>query len=62
MPVILTETAEWQEWLTLPWAEATALQRPLPGGTLKNTFPTKRIELLIGTLEMSRDTPVDQIE
>ena len=38
MPVILTEPDESQEWLTLPWAEATALQRLLPGGTLKNTI------------------------
>lgn len=34
MPVILTAPDEWQAWLTLPWTEARALQRPLPDGAL----------------------------
>lgn len=35
MPVILTTPGEVEAWLTLPWSEAKALQRPLPGGPLK---------------------------
>jgi len=35
MPVILTDPVEWETWLTAPWAEARALQRPLPDGALE---------------------------
>ena len=35
MPVILTEPAEWESWLSAPWAEAMTLQRPLPDGSLR---------------------------
>jgi len=34
MPVILTTPDEWEAWLTAEWAEARALQRPLPDGDL----------------------------
>ena len=34
MPVILTELAEWEQWLTAPWAEVKGMQRPLPEGVL----------------------------
>jgi putative SOS response-associated peptidase YedK len=36
MPVILTEPADWDRWLSeAPWPEVRDLQRPLPDGTLK---------------------------
>ena len=36
MPVILTEPAEWDLWLSgEPWEAVKALQRPLPAGALK---------------------------
>lgn len=35
MPAILTSPNEWEIWLTAPWSEAKALQRPLPDGALR---------------------------
>jgi putative SOS response-associated peptidase YedK len=34
MPVILTQPDEIETWLTAPWEEAKALQRPLPDDQL----------------------------
>jgi len=35
MPLILRTAAEMDAWMTAPWAEAAALQRPLPDGALR---------------------------
>jgi putative SOS response-associated peptidase YedK len=35
MPAILTKSDDWETWLSVEWAEAKALQRPLADGALK---------------------------
>lgn len=44
MPVLLTEPEEIEAWLTAPWEEARALQRPLPDHLLTIVSPPAKQE------------------
>jgi putative SOS response-associated peptidase YedK len=44
MPVILTMEEEVDTWLSAPTAEALALQRPLPDGSLRIVARAKRLD------------------
>jgi len=53
MPVILIRPEEIKAWMTVPWPEASLLQRPLPGGALtvvasgeKQDAPSEFLSLL----------------
>jgi putative SOS response-associated peptidase YedK len=48
MPVILTEPDEVETWLTAPWEEAKALQRPLPDVWLRVVVPPPTMDLVTG--------------
>ncbi len=45
MPVILTTPEECEAWMTAPWADASALQRPLPDGALRVVARGERQDL-----------------
>ncbi len=49
MPAILTTEEEREAWLRAPWSEASALQRPLPNGSLSIVL---RGEKQDGTMEL----------
>lgn len=51
MPVILTTPEECQAWLTAPWEQAKALQKPLPDGTLQVVARGVKKDVEVGALE-----------
>jgi putative SOS response-associated peptidase YedK len=50
MPVILTDLAEIEAWLTAPWPEANRLQRPLPDGALTSVARGEKLDGPAGLL------------
>ena len=53
MPAILTEPHEWETWLSAPWKQAQALQRPLPDGACVDV-PRGRLEEDAGRVAQDR--------